>query len=346
MAKETVTGATPPESAEERLGRLANSICAQHQADVILYSAEINSAGADKLTWMSRDPGRYDNVFLMLTTRGGSPDAAYRMARCLQRHYTRVILYIHGMCKSAGTLVAIGADEIILSDYGEFGPLDAQLGKTDELFESHSGLNITQALTSLNTRVVEFFRASLLDLRAGSGGQLSTKLASEIASRLATGVYETIYRQIDPVQLGSIERAVRIASDYGNRLALQRNNVKPGAVDRLVTAYPSHSFVIDIDEARTLFNNVRVPDEVEEQLGECISIFTRDESTETAIVKLNQPRIISHAPETTGDESTAGVPGGGSEDYAAAHPSPDKLSPSTRDPVRKARGNGRAPVES
>jgi hypothetical protein len=326
-----------PEKPEEMLARLANAVSAARSADVILYSGAIDTAGADRLTEISREKDRRDNVFLILTTRGGSPDAAYRMARCLRRHYAKVILYIHGMCKSAGTLVAIGADEIILSDYGEFGPLDVQLGKTDELFENHSGLNITQALASLNTRVVEFFRESLLDLRGGSGGQLSTRLASEIASKLAIGVYESIYRQVDPLQLGSMERAVQIASFYGNRLAKGRNNLKPNAVDRLVNGYPSHSFVIDIDEASTLFNNVRPPDDTEEQLGDSISSVTRDEGKDAYILRLNKrptPTEKSNESPSNTDEGATGVSGGSGPDHAVA-------TSSSRRPESPQRSNGR-----
>jgi hypothetical protein len=325
MAEEVTT----PEPLELQYTRLAVSIGKAHQADVILYSGEINDEGADDLIRISKEPNRADNVFLLLTTRGGSPDAAYRMARSLQRHYKKILLYIHGMCKSAGTLVAIGADELILSDFGEFGPLDAQLGKKDELFESHSGLNITQALTSLNTRVVDLFRESLIDLRSGSRGQLSTKLASEIASKLAIGAYESIYAQVDPVQLGSIERAIQIASDYGSRLA-RRDNLKPNALDRLVSGYPSHSFVIDIEEAKTLFQEVRVPDETEEQLGECISFLTRDEKPQTVVYKLNKTTEADNEPKADDQQGSAGVQEGGGTDHAPANPPADEPSAGQR----------------
>lgn len=335
MAEEKIAATAPEEDFEAKYRRLANIISEKRDADVILYSGNIDTTGADQLTHLSRDRRRRTNVVLLLTTRGGSPDAAYRMARCLQRHYTKVLLYIHGMCKSAGTLVAIAADEIVLSDFGEFGPLDAQLGKTDELFESHSGLNLTQALTSLNTRVVDFFLKSLINLRQETNGQLSTKLASDIAARLAIGTYETIYRQVDPVQLGSIERAVQIASFYAQRLAEGRNNLKNSAVDRLVNGYPSHSFVIDIHEAKTLFKNVRVPDDNEEELAECISAFTRDEVDQRFVVKLDKYAEAPHGAAAPNDEGTTGVSGGSGANHEA-----DDSAPSV--PAVAVRSNGRA----
>src|SRR5687767_8964123 len=136
------------ESYERKWKRLAGEVGAAYDADVIIYSGTIEDITADILIGIARQKNRRKNVVLMLASRGGSPDAAFRMARALKRYYKKFILFIYGRCKSAGTVVAIGADEIVISDFGEFGPLDVQIEKQDELFENVSGLNITQALTS------------------------------------------------------------------------------------------------------------------------------------------------------------------------------------------------------
>jgi len=283
------------ESVEERWKRLANAIANNCNADVFLFSGEIDDPAADRLIEEAKSSAVKENAYLILTTRGGSPDAAYRMTRYLKRQYKKLVLYIHGTCKSAGTLVAVGADEIVLSDFGEFGPLDIQLGKRDELFEMVSGLNITQALNSLNTRAQDIFRSTLIDLKSGSRGQLSTKLAADIATDLAIGLYGSIYAQIDPAQLGSIERSINIASDYCKRLKTE--NVKTGTIDKLVSGYPSHNFVIDLEEAKNLFNNVRTPNSNEEELAKCFSRITRNpaENKQALVWKIN-------IAEATGDD--------------------------------------------
>ena len=306
-----MTTEAPVDLVEQKWTRLANLVSDKYNADVILYSGDMEDAVADELINLAKQPNRKENIVLMLTTRGGSPDAAYRITRCLKRQYKKIILYIYGVCKSAGTLVSIGANEIILSDFGEFGPLDIQLGKKDELFETVSGLNITQALTSLNTRAQDVFRSILIDLKSGSRGQLSTKLAAEIASNFAAALYEKIYAQIDPTHLGSIERSIHIASDYGKRI--KTDNVKQDTVDRLVSGYPSHNFVIDIDEAKTLFNVVRMPDDNEEELGKCISWVTRDPAEKAFVNKLNimtEKKEVTNGPSSSngaGQQGTAGT---------------------------------------
>jgi hypothetical protein len=276
------------EEFEQKWARLANSIAEKNNADVLLYSGEIGDYHVDELIKIAKQPKRRENVILLLTTNGGLPDSAYRMARCLKRQYKKLVLYIYGVCKSAGTLVAIGADELILSDFGEFGPLDIQLGKKDELFETISGLNITQALSSLNTRAQDIFRSIVVDLKSGSRWQLSTRLAAEIASNLATGLYGKIYAQIDPAQLGSIERSIQIASEYGNRL--KTANVKKGTIDKLVNGYSSHNFVIDMEEAKGLFEKVRMPEDIEEELAGCFFTFTRDPADPACVWKFNSDK--------------------------------------------------------
>ena len=318
-----MTKETPPEVLEDKWKRLSNLVSKKYNADVILYSGEIENSIADQLIDLARHPDRKENIFLMLTTRGGSPDAAYRMTRCLKRQYKKITLYIYGICKSSGTLVSVGAHEIILSDFGEFGPLDIQLGKRDELFETVSGLNITQALNSLNTRAQDVFRSTLVDLKNGSRGQLSTKLAADIASNLAIGLYEKIYAQIDPAQLGSIERSINIASDYCKRLRTE--NVKLDTIDRLVSGYPSHNFVIDLEEAKTLFNCVRMPDDDEEELAKCISWVTRDPAEKAFVQKMNtiEKETINElsCSDTPAVQDGKGTQSGGNTDNA---PPPEK----------------------
>ena len=62
-----------------------------------------------------------------------------------------------------------------------------------------------------------------------------------------------------------------IAADYGGRLG--KFNVKEGTIARLLTGYPSHSFVVDRNEARELFNDVGVPKKALAELGEELRRF-------------------------------------------------------------------------
>ena len=205
------------------------------------------------------------HVLFLLTTDGGSADAAYRIGRCLQQRYTKVSLFVDSFCKSAGTLIALGADEIVMADAAELGPLDVQLYKPDELSELTSGLTPIQALSTLQTETFKTFEQSFLKLRFRSGLQITTRTAADIAVRLTIGLFRGVYSQLDPMRLGEYQRAMLIAQHYGSRLA--RKNLKDSALERLIADYPSHGFVIDRCEAETLFNRVREPTPQEYRLS-------------------------------------------------------------------------------
>lgn len=81
------------------------------------------------------------SIDFLLHTTGGDIDAADKIVRILRRRVgssgeLRVV--VPDFAKSAGTLVAIGADLIVMSDSSDLGPIDPQIVSRD------SGGNITQ----------------------------------------------------------------------------------------------------------------------------------------------------------------------------------------------------------
>src|ERR1051326_7906177 len=126
----------------ERLVAAVAEVAKRLDADVVLFNGAIDRDNHDSLAHCCSAP-KHPNVFLILVTEGGDADAGYRMARALQERYKKVHVAISGYCKSAGTLVAVAANELIISDDGELGPLDVQLLKSDELWEQRSGQTVT-----------------------------------------------------------------------------------------------------------------------------------------------------------------------------------------------------------
>lgn len=236
-----------------------------YDGDIFLYYGDILRDGYHKISGiLEQKTAKNPKACLILITLGGDANAAYRIARVLNHYYNRVEILIPDICKSAGTLLCIGAHNLIIGNRGELGPLDVQISKPDELFESMSGLDIIQAVNALSEYMQEVFRASLVDICAG--GDLQTKLAADIAAKLAEGFISPIVAKLDPVTMGAHQRAMRIGRDYGNRLNDMTKSLESGALDALVSSYPSHQFVIDRKEASTLFKHVEAPDEVTKPL--------------------------------------------------------------------------------
>lgn len=273
LLKEAYTGrwgwkqtlAEMPLNAPE-MARLLTRLSTRDDADLYLYSAPIEPETVDtfRSLLVGQSP-RKANATVFVTTGGGDPDAGYRWAACLRRHYKRVRAYIFGPCKSAGTLALIGADEIVYGDFGELGPLDVQMAKTDEILTVASGLDIVQAVSVVTNSAWEAFEGYLLSLIGRSGGTISTKTASDIAKQLSVGIFAPMSAQIDPERLGEVQRAINIANAYGERL--DAGHLKKDGLSKLVQGYPAHGFVINLVEARTIFNRVRAADPLETRIG-------------------------------------------------------------------------------
>ena len=305
-----------PQKAKERVLQIAGAVADDLDADVILYNGAICCAGADLLIEKTASLRRRRNALLLLVTRGGNPDAAYRIARWLQRKYERFTLYVSGYCKSAGTLIAVGAHELVLSERGELGPLDIQMSKRDELLESQSGLDLQATLTTLQGHVLDTFVSTLLQIRTESEGTASLRLAAEIATSMATGLFAPLYSQIDPIHIGETTRAMDIANEYGERLLDAGGNIGKEQLNRIVFGYPSHEFVIDRNEAQDLFSCVRNPKEEESELadllGKCALYPIDRDDTALPII-----RVLSLEPAGVATKSDARSAIGGNNGPAA-----------------------------
>jgi hypothetical protein len=183
-----------------------------------------------------------------------------------------------------------------------------------------SGLDIFQALAVLKNSAFETFQEYLVDITANSEGHISAKTSAEIARELTVGLFAPITGQIEPERLGEMQRAITIATEYGKRLtSTRRGNLKPNALQTLVQGYPGHGFVIDIDEARTLFQHVREADALERQVAHFLPALRRPLGREPMIVDLlashgltGAPRHVTRKPKPAPKRASRGVQSGGS----------------------------------
>jgi hypothetical protein len=271
-------------------------------ADVMVYNGGINSGNDHEFIKLcAARKNKRKNVLLVLMTPGGDAHAAYRIAHCLQGSYEKFWVFVSGWCKSAGTLVAIGANEIFIDFLGELGPIDVQRGKRDELWETSSGLTEDAALEVLEKTAFKMFRDYLLSIKHISRGQVTFNTAAEVAGKMVIGQLGPVYAQIDPSKIGENARAMNIAIDYGLRLNLHSGNLRNRkSLDRLASAYSSHSFVIDEKEAKELFSSVLQPTpelyELSVALGD-EAHFPLDDGDDAPFIKFISKELTDEAVE-------------------------------------------------
>ena len=72
---------------------------------------------------------------------------------------------------------------------------------------------------------------------------------------------------------------------YGERIG--KDNLKDEALERLVTGYPDHGFVIDRTECKELFKNIRSPNENEKNLADHLFNIINENTLKTPPLILN-----------------------------------------------------------
>ncbi len=284
----------------------ANTIAQQTDSAVFIYNGPIDYNGFGGLLralQISQSQPKRRNAVLVLSTYGGLANAGYQIARALQQGFEKFTLYVPHMCKSAGTLVSLGANHIIMDDVAELGPLDVQLFQRDEIGRRRSGLILKNALDGLSQATLEAFERVMLGIKTRSGGSVSFETASRIAAEISSQVMAPIYAQVNPEALGNDLRDLNIATEYGNRLVKNSQNSDHRSVERLVQGYPAHDFIIDRQEASLLFKSVDSPDEnfvrLTMALGEAIYMIRED----SIVFRLDQE--MEDMSDATGSEASA-----------------------------------------
>ncbi len=126
----------------------------------------------------------HKKVEIYLETPGGRGETAEEIVRFLRKHFDKVSFVISGEAKSAGTIIALSGDEILLTETGSLGPIDAQM---------KIGRSVISAYDYIDW--VEKRRAE-----AENEGKLNPFDATMVA-------------QITPGELGNVFHALKFAED-------------------------------------------------------------------------------------------------------------------------------------
>lgn len=263
MAEGSLIPSDPPGpelEPERTVEVVARELAEKFSFDIFLYNGPISEEMYAKVVEQVIRTKRHKLLIIMVTL-GGDANPAYRIARLFQQlSIDGFTLLIPSYCKSAGTIVATGATELWMNPIlSELGPLDVQLAKYDEIGERRSGLTTHSALESIKEQAFEMFSDAMMEIKQRSRFRVRFRTAADLATSLTVGLFSNVYSQLDPAAIGEDHRDLNVALAYGERLARHSRNLKLNAVSDLVHKYPSHDFVIDSDEAKTLFINVKKP---------------------------------------------------------------------------------------
>jgi hypothetical protein len=201
------------------------------------------------------DPGK--EFHLLLRSPGGDGEVAIRLARMAQASCSRFVVVVPDIAKSAATIFALGADQIVMGSPSDLGPIDPQVLVPDRGYVSAKGViaAVDDALDDVHKRSGTYALHSAL---LGMGNVDATLYQ---AAKAALGQAREIARQ-----------------------AIASNPRRPGesvaalvdaVADRLIADPRAHSAVIGTAEARSVGLPVKELEPSCEWWQEIWTIWTR-----------------------------------------------------------------------
>lgn len=203
-------------------------------------------------------------IDFIISSPGGMADHAYRIIRTLRKNFETVNVIVPFWAKSAATLLALGANRIIMDEFGEFGPLDAQVGKAREdspEYDRESALNDEHSVNIIENRYKIMYEQMYIRLYEHDKINISkNELSKQLLDNLSK-FFNPLLSQIDPYKLGEKKRMLDIGAQYAKRILIQFGpKMDPTRmrhlVDYLINECPDHGYVIDKDVLEKFVTNV------------------------------------------------------------------------------------------
>lgn len=212
------------------------------QRELIVYIANLQhpGGGIDRNDVMAfgdlLDKVKGTNLDLLLQSPGGDIDVAEKIVYMCRGRTDNFRVIVTESAKSAATLIALAADEIVMGDTSELGPIDPQITITTAAGQTYSrpALSFLDGLRAIQDEVEK------------SGGTLSP-------------VYFPLLEQLDPALIDFCKKAIKRAEQFAVKWLKQsqcKNEPKKAGkiAHKLVDPkrYLMHGTVIDHNEARDL----------------------------------------------------------------------------------------------
>ena len=279
---------------EEKILELSRKLMAVRKNPILILALkEIESTICLKLQ-KKLFPEKFATLDVILQTPGGDINAAYNNVKLL-RYSSKVInMIVPLFAKSAGTLMCLGADNIIMTTLSELGPLDTQIREEQEGGSPtyRSALNGFKALEQVQLHTLETLDIATKLILQRSGMKLSEAIS--LATGFAGNTSGTLYQQVDPKKIGEYARALEIGERYGISILTRYMNWPAQkadiAIKKLVKSYPAHGYVIDIDELCALGFPAKIAAEGEELILDDLRVELL--KTKDDIVELIKPESV------------------------------------------------------
>jgi len=195
--------------------------------------------------------GNSKQIDLFLYTKGGVITAPPRIVELIREFTDKFCVLIPYRCHSAGTLIALGANEITMAKMGELSPVEPQMMGGVEEPEPGRAIKIKPPVSVENFASYISFAKEMVGITEQA--QLGT-------------VLKELTEKVSPVDLGGVHRAnnlirliVKKLLRHHMRLAEHEQKINE-ITDILIEKFFSHEYLISRKEAKRLGLKIKDPD--------------------------------------------------------------------------------------
>jgi hypothetical protein len=207
--------------------------------------------------------GRKEQIDMFLYTRGGNLMAPFRIVHLIREFCDKFNVIVPYRALSAGTLLSLGANEIIMGKMGELSPVDPTTGHP---FNPQDPLNPGQRIPISVEDVTSFMT-------------FARKRAS-LSEEKDIDIFRILTSSVHPLALGNIERGYGIIRHVAPKLLEMhiKDKEKIKNIVESLTEGKVHEYLIPRSEAKNEIGlNVKIPDEeLESLIWSLYSVYEQD----------------------------------------------------------------------
>lgn len=239
--------------------------------------------------------GEQDTIGLVLYTRGGDTNVPWTVVNFIRGYCKRFVVYAPFCAHSAGTLICLGADEVVMSRIATLSPIDPSVANA---FNPEDPANPPNRIPIAVEDVLAYF-----ELAKNQGVKSDQDLATAF-QRLAESVH--------PLALGNVHRSIAQIQQLATKLIRLHSEDDSDEevaerVKSLTTAFYTHHHLINREEARTLGLPIEdASSKVEsllmdyyEQLREDLELKSKFDPAKTFLQAAAQQQGVQPQPVTT-----------------------------------------------
>lgn len=231
--------------------------------------------------------GRSDKIDLFLYTKGGDVLTALRLVQLIYEYTDNFSVLVPYKAYSAGTLIALGASEIVMTKMSELSPVDPNVTSAFNPSEP----NNKNVKIPINVEDVYSFISLAKDVVGIKNDDAMVK------------VFTNLTDHVHPLSVGSIYRTHALIRSIARELLLMHMNHNEEykineIIDTLIEKLHSHSFMITRREVR---DTIKLPvtycdNMLENKLWELYEAYESD-------LKLNDPFVPEKCADVNGNFS-------------------------------------------